>query len=182
MSTGGTMSEGILLFIEQRDGALNRTSFEALVAAQQIAAATGDKISAVVLGKGVSGVAAEVAGKQLEAVYTVEDDKLAEYTPDGYVGALKQVVERLDPRYFILSHTYRVRDFAPRLAAALGKAFVTDCIDCRTEGNDVFFTRQLFQGKISTDVRPTVAPPILVSFQAGAYRADKAEAGTAEVK
>ena len=50
------MSEGILLFIEQRDGALNRTSFEALAAAQQIAAATGDKINAVVLGKGVAAV------------------------------------------------------------------------------------------------------------------------------
>jgi len=176
------MSEGILLFIEQRDGALNRTSFEALVAAQQIAAATGDKISAVVLGKGVDGVAAEVAGKQLEVVYTVEDDKLAEYTPDGYVGALKQAVERLDPRYVIFSHTYRVRDFAPRLAAALGKAFVTDCIGCRVDGSDVVFTRQIFQGKIATDVRASAAPPILASFQAGAYRADKAEAGTAEVK
>ncbi|HKQ07398.1 MAG TPA: electron transfer flavoprotein subunit alpha/FixB family protein [Blastocatellia bacterium] len=176
------MSEGILFFIEQRDGALNRTSFEALVAAQQIAAATGDKISAVVLGKGVGGVAAEVAGKQLEVIYTVEDDRLAEYTPDGYVGALKQVVERLDPRYVIFSHTYRVRDFAPRLAAALGKAFVTDCIGCRVDGGDVVFTRQIFQGKIATDVRASAAPPILASFQAGAYRADKAEAGTAEVK
>ncbi|HKP11309.1 MAG TPA: electron transfer flavoprotein subunit alpha/FixB family protein, partial [Blastocatellia bacterium] len=77
------MSEGILLFVEQRDGALNRTSFEALVAAQQIAAASGDKISAVVLGKGVAGVAGDVAGKKVEAVYTVEDDKLGEYTPDG---------------------------------------------------------------------------------------------------
>src|SRR5205085_6774176 len=103
------MSEGILLFIEQRDGALNRTSFEALVAAQQIAAATGDKISAAVLGQGVAGVAAEVAGKKVEVVYTVEDDKLAEYTPDGYVGALRQVVEKLGPRYVIFSHTYQVR-------------------------------------------------------------------------
>ena len=176
------MSEGILLFIEQRDGALNRTSFEALVAAQQIAAATGDKINAVVLGKGVAGVAAEAAGKKVEVVYTVEDDKLGEYTPDGYVAALKQVVEKLDPHYVIFSHTYRVRDFAPRLAAALGKAFVTDCIGCRVDGSDVVFTRQIFQGKIATDVRAEAAPPILASFQAGAYRADKAEAGAAEVK
>jgi electron transfer flavoprotein alpha subunit len=176
------MSEGILLFIEQRDGALNRTSLEALVAAQQIAAATGDKINAVVLGKGVSNVATEVAGKKLEVVYTVEDDKLGEYTPDGYVGALKQAVERLDPRYVIFSHTYQVRDFAPRLAAALGRTFVTDCIGCRVDGSDAVFTRQIFQGKITTDVRVTAAPPILASFQAGAYRADKAEAGSAEIK
>src|SRR2546423_705911 len=165
------MSEGILLFIEQRDGALNRTSFEALLAAQQIATATGDKLTAAVLGKGVAGVAAEVAGKKVEVVYTVEDDKLGEYTPDGYVAASKQVIEKLDPRYVIFSHTYQVRDFAPRLAATLGKAFVTDCIGCRVEGSEAVFTRQIFQGKITTDVRAEAVPPIFVSFQAGAYRA-----------
>jgi electron transfer flavoprotein alpha subunit len=178
------MSEGILLFIEQRDGVLNRTSYEALVAAQGIAAATGDKISAVVLGKGVSGVASEVAGKKVEVVYTVEDDKHAEYTPGGYVGALKQVVEKLDPRLVILSHTYQARDFAPKLAASLAKTFVTDCVGYRVDGSDCIFTRQIFQGKINTDVRVTAAPPIFASFQAGAYRADRAEAGSsaAEVK
>ena len=88
------MSEGILLFIEQRDGVLNRTSFEAMVAAQGIASATGEKLSAVVLGKSVGGVASEVASKKLETVYVVEDDKIAEYTPDGYVAASKQVIEK----------------------------------------------------------------------------------------
>ncbi|HYP25674.1 MAG TPA: electron transfer flavoprotein subunit alpha/FixB family protein [Blastocatellia bacterium] len=171
------MSEGILLFIEQRDGVLNRTSFEALVAAQKIASETGDKISAVVLGNGVGDIASTVAGKKVEAVYTVEDDRLASYTPDAYVGALRQVVEKLDPRFFILSHTYRVRDFAPRLAAALGKTFVTDCVGFRVEGGEVVFTRQIFQGKINTDVRVSAAPPVLASFQAGAYRADLAEDG-----
>jgi electron transfer flavoprotein alpha subunit len=173
------MSEGILLFVEQRDGALNRTSLEALVAAQMIAAQTGDKISAVVLGKGVSDVANEFAGRKLETVYTVEDDKLAEYSPDGYVGALKQVISKLDPKYVILSHTYQVRDFAPRLASALPKTLVADCIGLRAEGSDVVFTRQIFQGKINTDVRVSAEPPVFASFQAGAYRADKAEAGEA---
>jgi electron transfer flavoprotein alpha subunit len=173
------MSQGILLFIEQRDGKLNRTSLEALVAAQKIAADTGDEISGVVLGQGVAEVAAEVAAKKLAKVYTVEDDKLATYTPDAYVGALKQVVEKLDPRMVIFSHTYRVRDFAPRLTAALGKSFVTDCISFRQEGGETVFTRQIFQGKINTDVRLQSAAPIFVSFQAGSYRADLAAAGEA---
>ena len=173
------MSEGILLFIEQRDGVLNRTSLEAMIAAQGIASATGEKVSAVVLGKSIASVASDVASKKLDAVHTVEDDKIAEYTPDGYVPALKQVIEKLDPRLVILSHTYQVRDFAPKLAAALGKTFVTDCVGFRVEGSDVVFTRQIFQGKINTDVRVTGAPPILASFQAGSYRADKVEAGEA---
>lgn len=171
------MSQGILLFIEQRDGTLNRTSFEAMVAAQGIASATGEKLSAVVLGKQIDSVASEVASKKVDAVHTVVDEKLGEYTPDGYVAALKQVIEKLDPRFVILSHTYQVRDFAPRLAASLGKTFVTDCVAFRVEASDVVFTRQIFQGKINTDVRVVAAPPILASFQAGAYRADKAEAG-----
>jgi len=173
------MSQGILLFIEQRDGVLNRTSLEAMVAAQGIASATGESVSAVVLGKSIANVASDVASKKLDAVHTVEDDKIAEYTPDGYVPALKQVIEKLDPRLVILSHTYQVRDFAPKLAAALGKTFVTDCVGFRVDGSDVVFTRQIFQGKITTDVRVTGAPPILASFQAGSYRADKAEAGEA---
>lgn len=171
------MSQGILLFIEQRDGVLNRTSFEALVAAQGLASAIGEELFAMVLGKSISNVASEVALKKLDGVHVVEDDKLAEYTPDGYVPALKQIIEKLDPRLVILSHTYQVRDFAPKLAATLGKTFVTDCVGYRVDGSDMVFTRQIFQGKINTDVRVTGAPPILASFQAGSYRADKAEAG-----
>ena len=171
------MSQGILLFIEQRDGVLNRTSLEAMVAAQGIASATGEKLSAVVLGKAIGGVASEVASKKLDAVQTIQDDKLAEYTPDAYVAALKQVIQKLDPRFVILSHTYQVRDFAPRLAASLGKTFVTDCVGFRVEGSEVVFTRQIFQGKINTDVRVVAEAPILASFQAGSYRADKVEAG-----
>jgi electron transfer flavoprotein alpha subunit len=136
----------------------------------------------VVLGKGVADVANDFAGRKLETVYTVEDDKLAEYSPDGYVGALKQVISRLDPKYVILSHTYQVRDFAPRLASALGKSLVADCIGLRAEGSEVVFTRQIFQGKINTDVRVSAEPPVFASFQAGAYRADKAEAGEARAE
>ena len=114
------MSQGILLFIEQREGVLNRTSLEAMVAAQGIASATGEKLSAVVLGESAGNVAAELAAKKIDGIFTVEDEKLVHYTPDGYVAALKQVVEKLSPRYVIFSHTYQVRDFAPKLAAAIG--------------------------------------------------------------
>jgi len=172
------MADGILLIAEQRDGVLNRTSFEALAAAQIIATEMRQPLQVVVIGKGIGNVAGEIAAKKLDSVITVEDDKLSEYTPDGYVAALRQVIERLSPRYVVLSHTYQTRDFAPILASALGRTFVTDCVGLRVDGNDVVFTRQVFQGKINTDVRVTGAPPIFASFQSGSYRADKAEVGS----
>ncbi|HEY6333413.1 MAG TPA: electron transfer flavoprotein subunit alpha/FixB family protein [Blastocatellia bacterium] len=171
------MGNGILLFIEQRDGVMGRTSLEAMVAAQAIAAEQNQKVSAVVLGSGVEKVASEVAGKKIDSVYLAEDPKLAQYTPDAYVNAFKQIVEKLDPKYVIMSHTYQVRDFAPRLAAALGKTLVADCVGVRSENGELVLTRQVFQGKINTDVLVSAAPPVFATFQAGSYRADKAEAG-----
>src|SRR5260370_6417185 len=98
------MSNGILLFIEPRDRVLGRTRLEALVAAEALAASLGESLAAVVLGRGVSNVAQEIAAKKLDSVYLVEDDALAEYTPDGYVAAFRQVIEKLAPNLVIMSH------------------------------------------------------------------------------
>ena len=172
------MSNGILLFIEQRDRVLSRTSLEALVAAQGLAAGLSQSLAAVVIGNDVASVAREIAVNKLDSVYLIEDPALAEYTPDGYVAAFRKVIEQLAPNLVIMSHTYQVRDFAPRLAASLGKPIVPDCIAARTEDGQAVFTRQLFQGKISADVRVTSGPPVFATFQAGAYRVDRAETGS----
>jgi electron transfer flavoprotein alpha subunit len=172
------MTNGILLFIEQRDRVLSKTSLEALVPAQALAADLGQGLAAVVIGQAVSSVAQEVASRKLDSVYLVEDAALAEYTSDGYVAAFRQIIEKLAPNLVIMSHTYQVRDFAPRLAASLGKPLVPDCVTVRSEAGQPVFTRQVFQGKINADVRVTASPPVFATFQAGAYRADRAENGS----
>jgi len=162
----------ILVVTEQRQGKWNNTSFETLVAAQQIAAATSGTVSAVVIGKGVAPSADELAAKDVAEVLLVEHDLLDTYTPDGYAVALKQVVEAAKPDLVLFPHTYQVRDFAPKLAAMLGKGMVGDCIGFRNEGGRVVFVRQMFQGKTAADVTFTGTAPWFASFQSGAFRAD----------
>jgi electron transfer flavoprotein alpha subunit len=162
----------ILVVTEQRQGKWNGTSFETLVAAQQIGAASSGTISAVVIGKGVAGLAEEVAAKNVAEVLLVEHDLLENYTPDGYCIALKQVIEGAEPNLVLFPHTYQVRDFAPRLAALLGKGMVGDCVGFRNEGGKLVFVRQMFQGKTAADVTFTGALPWFASFQSGAFRAD----------
>ncbi|HUN63069.1 MAG TPA: electron transfer flavoprotein subunit alpha/FixB family protein [Candidatus Sulfotelmatobacter sp.] len=166
----------ILVVTEQRQGKWNNTSFETLVAAQQIVAATSSQVSAVVMGKGVAPLAAELAGKNVQEVLLVENDLLEPYTPDGYCAALKQVVESAKPDLVLFPHTYQVRDFAPKLAAMLGKGIVGDCIGFRKEGDKLVFVRQMFQGKTAADVTFIGAGPWFASFQSGAFRADLLEA------
>jgi electron transfer flavoprotein alpha subunit len=166
----------ILVVTEQRQSKWNNASFETLVAAQQIAGAASGTISAVVIGKGVPALAEEVASKNVAEVLLVEHDLLENYTSDGYCVALKQVVEQAKPDLVLFPHTYQVRDFAPELAASLGKGMIGDCVGFRGEEGKLVFVRQMFQGKTAADVVFTGAAPWFASFQSGAFRADLLQA------
>ena len=171
------MSDTILVVVEQREGKLNRVSWETLTAGQALAAETGWTLEAAVVGSGVANFANEVAAKKVAKVYAVESPKLEPYTPDAFSAALKQFIESKQPRLVLMPHTYQVRDFVPKLATAMGRTAISDCIGYKKEGGKLLFTRQMFQGKLAADVSFACEPPWFVTFQNGAFRGDKAEAG-----
>jgi electron transfer flavoprotein alpha subunit len=162
----------ILVVAEQRQGKWNNTSFETLAAAQQIAKDTSSTVSALVIGKGLAGLANELAAKNVAEVLLVEHELLEAYTPDGYCVALSQVIASAKPDLVLFPHTYQVRDFAPKLAAMLGKGMIGDCVGYRNEGGKLVFVRQMFQGKTAADVTFQGSAPWFASFQAGAFRSD----------
>ena len=162
----------ILVVTELRQGKWNNSSFETLAAAQQIATDTSSSITALVIGKGISPFADELAAKNVAEVLVVEHALLEAYTPDGYSVALEQVIRAVKPDLVLFPHTYQVRDFAPKLAASLGKGMVGDCIGYRNESGKLVFVRQMFQGKTAADVTFEGASPWFASFQSGAFRAD----------
>jgi len=172
----------ILVVMEQRGGVWNRMSFETLAAAQQLAGELNTTVSAAVLGQPIDPLAADLAGKQLEKIYLVEHELLKEYTPDAYTSALRQLLAQVNPEYVLLPHTYQVRDFLPKLATALGTVAVSDVVAHRVEALALVLVRQMFQGKLNSDVRFTGAAPHFVSLQAGAYRADQLVEGSAAVE
>jgi electron transfer flavoprotein alpha subunit len=172
----------ILVITEQRQGKWNNASFETLAAAQKIAADISGAVSAAVVGKGLDPLAAELASKNVAEVLQIEHDLLENYTPDGFGLALKQVVEVSKPDLVLLPHTYQVRDFAPKLAAMLGKGMIGDSIGYRREGGKLIFVRQMFQGKTAADVSFLGAGPWFASFQSGAFRADQVVAADAGAK
>jgi electron transfer flavoprotein alpha subunit len=173
------MADTILVVVEQHQGKLNRVSWETIAAGQSLAAETGWTLEAAVVGSGVSAIAAEVAGMKLARVHAIESPMLERYTPDAFSSALQPLLASLQPKLVLLPHTYQVRDFAPKLATALGRSLISDCIGYRRDGGRLHFTRQMFQGKFAADVSFTSDPPWFVTFQNGAFRADQAEAGAA---
>ncbi len=167
----------ILVIAEQRAGKLNRASWETIVGAQQLAKATGAPIAVLVLGTNAGGVANELAASDVREVITLEHAALEPYTPDGFTAALQDAIAQLSPSHVLLPHTYQTRDFAPKLAARLDRALVTDVTAVKGGGAEVAFVRPMFQGKLTADVVPQGAAPHFVTFQIGAYRVDQVAKG-----
>ena len=165
----------ILVIAEQRDGALNRASWEAVAAAQAI----GGPIKVVVPGADVQGAAKELTAADVAEVLVLQHAALGTYTPDGFVQALAALVGSENPAHVICAHTYQARDFIPKLAARLDRALVTDCTAVKSSGGTVTFTRPMFQGKVNADVVLEGPAPHLATFQIGAFRADAVKKGGA---
>jgi electron transfer flavoprotein alpha subunit len=169
----------ILVIAEQSGGKLNRTSWETIVGAQQLAGIVGGEIAVLVAGASVSAFAADLAAAQVKEVITVESPALESYTPDGFTAALQDAIAQLAPSHVLLPHTYQTRDFAPKLAARLDRALLTDVTGIKSAGAETAFTRPMFQGKLTADVIPQGPAPHFVTFQIGAFRVDQVARGAA---
>jgi electron transfer flavoprotein alpha subunit len=110
-------------------------------------------------------------------VVTVESDALEAYTAGGYTAAFADAIQQLSPDLVVLPHTYQTRDFAPRLAARMDRALLTDVIAVKTAGADAVFVRPMFQGKLNADVAALGPAPHFITVQIGAFRADQAKRG-----
>lgn len=172
------MAPGILVYVETQSGKLTRPAWEAVAAAQRLAGDLGSPVAAVVLGSDLAALAQELAAAEVQEAVSVESPLLADYTADGTSAALAEVIAARQPQLVVFSHTYQVRDFAPKLAAALDGGFVSDCLGYRKEGERLVFVRQVFQGKFCADVEFTGEGPNLVSFQASAFREDAVKRGS----
>ena len=172
----------ILVFIEHKDCVLNKTSLEAVAAAQEIGKSLGLSVSAVIPCDKDCSLAQVISGFNLEKVIVAKNEKLGTYTPDGYADAWEQVIKNLNPQYIVMSHTYQVRDFAPKVAARLGREVVGDCIRYKADGGKLVLTRRIFLGKLDADVTIGGDAPYFVTFQSGSFRGDNAEKGSAAIE
>ncbi|HVL65877.1 MAG TPA: electron transfer flavoprotein subunit alpha/FixB family protein [Vicinamibacterales bacterium] len=165
----------ILVVAEQREGKLNRASWETIAAAQEL----GGELKIALAGAGIEALASELAAAEAAEVIVVDHPALGDYTADGFVAALSALVEQEQPSHVFFAHTYQTRDFVPALAARMNRALITDVTGMRKEGDGLLFVRPIFQGKLTADVAAEGPAPHLVTCQIGAFRADSARRGAA---
>ena len=169
---------GVYVIIEDRGGRIGRISWEAVAAANVLAAQSGAKATAIVIGAQTEALAKETATKGVAKVVRIEHALMNQYTADGFTHALEQFVRAESPDYLVFPHTYQVRDYVPALAARLGRVLIGD-VTAIADGP--VFTRQLMQGRLSGNYKSADSSPCFISVQSAAFRADAADSAPAEI-
>ena len=168
----------LLSFIQHQDGKVSRVSLEALKGAQELAALLNHSLAGIVFG--LETTPAELAAAQLDEVLLVPAPELATYSPEHYVAAMDEILSAEAPDLLIAGHTYRARDWLPRLARRRGRPMISDCVGYHYDG-ELFWVRQVFQGKIDADVSTTPGL-VIVSFQSGTFRSDDLGSGSPTIR
>ncbi len=174
-------SNSVWVVLQQREGKLHRMSREAIAAGRRLAAATGSKTEAVLLGSGIGELAREVAGFDLAAVHVADAQVLAEYTPGAYVGALAPALREAAPAFVVFPHSYQTVDYFARLAQEVGAGLLPEVTGFEAGGDGLVWTRPVLGGKLTARVRVKGEGTVLVSVQSGAFPAEETGSGSAEV-
>lgn len=142
------MTKDILVFIEQRDGAVLPAALQTITAASQLAGKTGGKVVAAVIGKDMGAVADKLDGSGVAFVYVADDAALAMYNPLKYTRTLCAIIEKADPQIILLAASFMGRDLAPRVAMRTNAGLATDCTELDIEGSGALVVkRPIYNGK-----------------------------------
>lgn len=165
----------VLVVAETKDGQLKKTSFELLAQAKALGAS---EISAVLLGQGVSGIAAGLGHHGAQNVYVSEHALLEHYNTDAHTQVVKQVVDTVQPDLILFAASINGKDLAPRIAARLDSALVADAVELNHEGGKFVAKRPMFAGKAFAKVSINAVPAI-VSMRPNVVSAGQADASAA---
>jgi electron transfer flavoprotein alpha subunit len=152
------MAKGIMIVAEQRDGALRKISFEIASTARKLADQSGDEVSAILLGSGIEGLAAELAKYGVDKVFVGDNAALEPYVTEAHAQVAAKIIKDNDPAVVLFGASVQGKDLSARVAAKLAAGLATDCTDVKIDGGKLVCTRPMYAGKCFGEVVFNVAP------------------------
>jgi electron transfer flavoprotein alpha subunit len=141
------MSQGILVFIEQRKGQIRKASLEALSEAVRHIGAVGGTVSAVVVGQDANALTAEISKYGPAMIYTANGADFAEYSTEAYTDAVVAAAKKSDARFVFAAVTAMSKDLMPRAAARLDAPCVSEVMEIKGEGANLSPVKPMYSGK-----------------------------------
>jgi electron transfer flavoprotein alpha subunit len=166
------MSKDIFVFIECKDGAVRKVSFELLSKANEINEGTSSNSYAVLIGSNAKQTAEELRA-YADKIIVVDKDILKEYRWDTYTHVMEYLIKKYNPHMVFGASTVTGKDLFPRLAARLDAPIVSDAIGIDFEGEDAKIKKPLFGGKIISWIMFKDSETVFVTFRPNTFSIEK---------
>lgn len=151
------MAQGILVFIEERDGKIKKTSLEALGAARKLADTLKEPVLALRIAGGEP--SSNLAHYGADRIIQISHELLNSYSSEGFCAAVTEAAKKFQPRFILGAAGSMGRDLLPRVAARLGVGLAQDCIAIDVvEGQQLECVRPIYAGKAYAKVRLLLSP------------------------
>lgn len=174
------MAKELWILAEQQDGKLRKSVSPLFSEGGRIARLLAMRLCAVVIGYETEELVAGLATLGPDRIYVAEDEKLKEYTTDGYAWVLSNLLREYNPQVVILGHTALGKDLAPRVAQRLGLGLASDCTGLYLDGDKLIFRRPLYAGKALAHIS-FLRTPVLATIRPNVFRSEEIQAGQPEV-
>jgi electron transfer flavoprotein alpha subunit len=153
------MAQGILVFIEEREGKVKKTSLEALSAARKMADTIQESVVALRVGAGDPSV--NLAHYGADRIINAQHALLNSYSTEGYCATVVLAARQEQPRFILGSASSMGRDLLPRVAARLGVGLAQDCVEAHIlDGHQLECVRPIYAGKAYAKVRLLMTPGV----------------------
>jgi electron transfer flavoprotein alpha subunit len=163
------MTNDVLVFAEVRGGEFKKINLELAAAAGKLAGKSGGGVHIAVLGGSIDKAVAEAMSLPVKKVYVVSSPVLENYSTEGYASGLEAVVRQADPAVVLFGATTLGKDLSARLAARLGAALLTDCVEVDFDGGVLKAKRPVFSGKVYANVVSTKPGLKMASVRPNVY-------------
>lgn len=162
---------GVWVFAEQREGELQKVSLELLGEGRKIANKLGVKLTALLLGKDIKGLANTLGENGADEVIVCDNALLEHYTTDGYTKIICDLANERKPGILFIGATFIGRDLGPRVAARLSTGLTADCtqLDVVVENGDLLATRPAFGGNLMATIACPDHRPQMATVRPGVF-------------
>ncbi len=157
------------------DGKVRKVTLEGLSEARRkLAGKLGVPLCGVVLGSGISGLAADLGKYGADKVYLVDTELLKDYTPEGYAIALADLIKKHNPAAVITGNTSVGQDFFPRTAARVGAGLALDAVDLDlTDDNRLKVQRYKYSAKSIATVEFLDNKPMMATIRPNVFKPEE---------
>ncbi len=150
----------VLVFLDQADGHIKKSSFEAANYAAKVAEQLGTTAEAIVLGT-VSDDLSSLGKYGVKKVYTVSDASLNNLDAQVYTKVIAQAVEAAAADVIVFSNNTAGKAVAPRLSVKLKAGLVSGAIALPDTSNGFTVKKTVFSGKAFANITVSTAKKII---------------------